>query len=246
MLGLRAVIVGVCLVAMHACQKSSDVPTAPGTIAASQTTVGLTVCHRTGDGGTYIRMSISSGDVAAHLAHGDAPVGDMVPGQSGQRFDAQCNAIAMAPVSVSFRELAVNGEPFVSYLENGINVAAESAPWEAMTGYGSPAPAIIFRQAASVPPTTGVVQVTMAGELFAFASVDVYSSVTTIPYTIVGTRNGQRVFSMSATVPNTFGRFATIVNSAPLMVTELRIELTQPFLAFGSNPMGLDNITIKR
>jgi hypothetical protein len=191
-------------------------------------------------------MSISSGDVAAHLAHGDAPVGDMVPGQSGQRFDAQCHAVAMAPLSVSFRELAVNGEPFVSYRENGINVAAESAPWEAMTGYGNPAPAIIFRQAASDPPTTGVVQVTMDGELFAFASVDVYSSVTPIPYAIVGTRSGQTVLSMSGTVPNTFGRFASISNPTPLMVTEVRIELTHPFLAFGSNPMGLDNITIKR
>lgn len=152
----------------------------------------------------------------------------------------------MASLSVTFQALTANGDPFISYRESGIDIAAEAAPWEAMTGYGNPAPAIIFKQSASAPPITGVVQVSVEGELFAFASVDVYSSVTPIPYKIVGTRNGQTVFSMSATVPNTFGRFATIVNPTPSMITDLRIELTNPTLSCCGNPMGLDNITVKR
>jgi hypothetical protein len=240
------VAAGVCLVAMHACQKSSDVPTAPGTISAFQTATTLNICHRTGTDGTFVRMSISSSDFTSHQAHGDAPLGDAVPGLPGQRFDSECRVVSMAPVSVTFKGLAVNGDPITTYRENGVTVTAQDGPWEAMTGYGNAAPAIIFKQLASAPPVTGVVQVRIDGDLFAFASVDVYSSVTPIPYAIVGTRSGQTVLSMSGTIPNTFGRFASISTPTPLMVTELRIELTNPFVACCGNPMGLDNITIKR
>lgn len=245
-LGLRVVAAGVCLIAMHACQKSSDVPTAPGTISAFQTATTLNICHRTGTDGTFVRMSITSAEFAAHQAHGDAPLGDAVPGAPGQRFDSECRVVSMVPVSVTFKGLAVNGDPITTYRENGITVTADAGPWEAMTGYGNPAPAIIFKYFATAPSSIGSVLVSMDGDLFAFASVDVYSSVTPIPYTIVGTRNRQTVLSMSGTIPNTFGRFAPITTSTPFMISELRIELNHPVLICCSNPMGLDNITIKR
>lgn len=191
-------------------------------------------------------ISVNAPEAPAHLAHGDGPIAELVPGQTDSRFDASCHAISMKLVSVTFEELASSSGPVTGYTEDGVGVDPIAGPWEAMTGYGQPAPALIFKQIGGNPALTGVLQITDADGLFSFVSVDLYSSVTTIPYTITGIRDGVTVFSMSATIPNTFGRFARVTSSAPSLVTELRIELTNPMLACCNNPMGLDNLTIRR
>jgi len=74
-----------------------------------------------------------------------------------------------------------------------------------------------------------------------------YSSVTRIPYTITGVRNDQAVFSLTDTLPNTFGAFRTVANSHSAdLIDTLVIELTNSTPACCSNPMGLDNIVVVR
>jgi hypothetical protein len=47
------------------------------------------LCHRTGNG-SYHLISVSISAEPAHRAHGDAKVGEAVPGQSGKIFTASC------------------------------------------------------------------------------------------------------------------------------------------------------------
>jgi hypothetical protein len=92
---------------------------------------------------------------------------------------------------------------------------------------------------------TGAIQVKAGGATFSFKSVDLYSSTTPIPYTITGLRSSTSMFTMAATLPNTFGDFATVVNpNAASMVDTLMISLSNPSAACCTNPMGLDNIVV--
>jgi hypothetical protein len=89
--------------------------------------------------------------------------------------------------------------------------------------------------------------VTSSGSTFRFESVDVYSSVTAIPHEIIGLRNGAPVFSVTGTVPNTFGNFATITNpNLTAVIDTLLIRLSNPATPCCSNPVGLDNIVLVR
>jgi hypothetical protein len=82
---------------------------------------------------------------------------------------------------------------------------------------------------------------------FTFASVDIYSSTTRIPYEIIGTLRGAEVFSMRAEQGNTFGRFASITNGMPgAAVDTLRIRLTNPAAPCCANPVGLDTLRVVR
>jgi hypothetical protein len=82
--------------------------------------------------------------------------------------------------------------------------------------------------------------VTAAGALFTFASVDLYASLVKIPYQITGVRNGVTVFTLADTLPNTFGKFATVVNSHAMdAIDSLNITLTDT-----AGPMGIDNIIV--
>ena len=47
------------------------------------------LCHRTGNG-SYHLIEVSVGAEAAHRAHGDAKVGEAVPGSAGRIFTASC------------------------------------------------------------------------------------------------------------------------------------------------------------
>jgi len=88
----------------------------------------------------------------------------------------------------------------------------------------------------------GSIEVTSDGSPFQFQAVDVYSSMTPIPYRFIGILDSQVVFDVSGTEPNTYGGFATVENphSAEFIDT-LEITLTNPML---ENPMGLDNIVV--
>src|SRR5439155_1992973 len=73
---------------------------------------------------------------------------------------------------------------------------------------------------------------------FNFKSVDLYSSTTPIPYTITGLRNSTTTFTMAATLPNTFGNFATVVNpQAADVIDTLVIRLSNPAAICCANPM---------
>jgi hypothetical protein len=90
--------------------------------------------------------------------------------------------------------------------------------------------------------TIGAIQVTSSGLPFTFGSVDLYSSLTPIPYAITRYLDTEHVFSLQGTLPNTFGNFATLANlQANALIDRLTITLTN---SVGTNPMGLDNIVV--
>lgn len=61
------------------------------------------VCHVNGQG-DYRILSVSENAYEAHLDHGDAGIGDPVPGMEGFTFDAACMPVAanIAPVTPGF------------------------------------------------------------------------------------------------------------------------------------------------
>jgi hypothetical protein len=145
---------------------------------------------------------------------------------------------------IGFNGLVVNGAPVSTYTESGFTVLPTSGAWVASTTYGNPAPFIQF----SAPPGTaraGEVRVSTGGSVFSFKSVDLYASVTPIPYTITGFRNSSTVFSFADTLPNTLGNFRTVANpSAAVVIDTLSIILTN--VAVDGSPMGLDTIVLAR
>jgi hypothetical protein len=143
--------------------------------------------------------------------------------------------------TIGFSDLVTSG-PLGSYAESGFTVSAVSGSWESSTTYGNPAPFILFSRPAGEPTITAQIEVTAAGSLFTFASVDLYSSVTTIPYVVTGLRNSNPVYTLAGTVPNTFGGFETVNSNSTQIIDTLRITLSNPATECCSNPVGLDNI----
>ena len=128
------------------------------------------------------------------------------------------------------------------YFESGFTVAAGAQGWMALTTFGNPAPFIQFVREAAQTTVVGEVTITASdGTPFSFSSVDVYSSVTTIPHEIVGLRAGAQVFSLTGTVPNTFGQFATISNpQSAAVIDTLILRIGNPATPCCSNPVGLN------
>lgn len=130
-----------------------------------------------------------------------------------------------------------------SHTESGFTVSATAPGWLGNTAYGHPAPFIGF----TAEPSTTVsrqVDLTAGGAPFTFVSVELYASTTRIPYTIVGTRNGARVFTLSDELPNTFGNFRSVVNPNVAPVDTVSITLTNSAASCCPNPMGLDTIVV--
>ncbi len=145
-------------------------------------------------------------------------------------------------VTCTFGGLLVDGATLSSYSELGITVLATAGAWQARTGFGNPAPSILF-SASAQGAATGQVKVTAGGSAFGFLSVDLYSSVTPIPYVFTGLMGSTKVFSVSGTVPNTFGSFAAVANpNAGDLIDTLVIELTD---GVAQNAMGLDNVQLR-
>ena len=88
-----------------------------------------------------------------------------------------------------------------------------------------------------------MLEVDASGGTFRFNSVDLYSSVTRIPYTITGFRNDLPVFTMTGTDPNTFGNFKTAANPHYSTVVDAVIIGLTNTPGSCSNPMGVDNIS---
>ena len=166
---------------------------------------------------------------------------------------AACGSSTAAPspppgiVTLTFNGLGVNAAPLGVYSESGFSVSADDRSWIVVTTYGHPAPFIEFKAAGD----TGLGQVQVFADRhgpFTFKSVDLYSSTTPIPYTITGVRDLAVVFTLTDTLPNTFGNFRTVVNAhATDVIDTLTISLSNPSaLPFGNsqNPMGLDNVVV--
>ncbi|MHB8859204.1 MAG: hypothetical protein ACYC6Z_06965 [Thermoleophilia bacterium] len=145
--------------------------------------------------------------------------------------------------TIAFGGLTGNGSPVTEYDESGFSISSNSGNWEVMAEYGKPAPAIVIRREAKEPESQGEIEVTDAGgAVFRFTSVDLYSSITPIPYTIKGYRDSELVFNMSDTVPNTYGNFAVVANPDAVLIDRLTISVTNPETPCCSNPVGIDNI----
>jgi hypothetical protein len=144
---------------------------------------------------------------------------------------------------------------FSSLSLDGYDLSVVSGPWHVIKTYGSSDPnwdghgmadlsSLQFDQAASAPALSAELQITDGGDLFALESVDLYSSVTVIPYAINGYRDGLAVFSWTGEVSNTYGNFQMVSNPFDEAIDSLTITLTQPQQDCCENPMGLDNIVL--
>jgi hypothetical protein len=148
---------------------------------------------------------------------------------------------------IGFDDISGNGTPFTFHTEDGFFMFPTSgADWFQNTVYGAPAPFIQFWRQPGEPENWGSLFVRAdAAADFTFSSVDVYSSVTPIPYRFIGSNDGLFVFDVYSTMPNTFGQFRTASNPEFSAVIDLLyIELANPYVAFGGNPVGLDNIVV--
>ena len=155
---------------------------------------------------------------------------------------------ASGPITIGFDALAsaANRSPISTYSESGFTVTTTAQDWMTLTSYGNPAPFIQFLRDAAQATQTGEVVVTADNAPFTFESVDVYSSTTPIPFEITGLRGGAQVFVLSGTVPNTLGRFGTVTNSQPAaLIDSLSIRLSNPATG-GTNPVGFDNLVLRR
>lgn len=163
-------------------------------------------------------------------------------GCGGSNSDDNMTLTDTKTETIAFGGLSGNGSQFIEYDESGFSISSSLGSWEVMENYGNPAPAIIFMREADEPEFQGEVEITSGGSVFSFKSVDLYSSVTPIPYTIKGYRNSELVFTLSDTVPNTFGKFKRVENpEATDAIDTVSIRLTNPATP---NPVGLDNIVV--
>lgn len=257
-----AVFVTSTILFTTACSKGVDSPAAPSgtavssvdatTSAASPAPAGagaaaqtlIDICHRSAGASGFIAMSVSPAALNAHLAHGDGQAGSAVPGQPGMVFGEGC--VPVAGATITFADLLENGAPVSSYTESGFTVAAVTGAWEALTTYGLPGPSIIFRTPAGAE-SSAQITITSGGTEFRFVSVDLYSSITPIPYVFTGLKNGTTVFSVTGTEPNTFGNFVTVANpQSAALIDTLSITLSNPVTDCCDNSMGLDNIVLVR
>jgi hypothetical protein len=177
----------------------------------------------------------------------DGRVADLVPNQADVKFGPACEVVALEPVTITFSQLPGGGfTPFGSSDESGFTITATVRAWEVMGGYGNPMPSIIFRRQTSEPDTDGEVRITSNGAPFVFTSVDIYSSVTPIPYVITGAAQSREVLVLTGRVPNTFGHFAPVPSPTAVMIDALVIRLTNPATLCCGNPVGIDNVSVKR
>jgi hypothetical protein len=247
-----------------ACSGDGGNPAAPGTIpgvaseranAVPAATTGVStaggsqqkydVCHRTSGTNEFVLIPVADHAIDMHIAHGDARPGSAVPGQPGMVLSPNCTAVSTSPVVITFDGLSKNGSAFTRYTQDGFTVTPVSGRWVALTTYGKPLPSIIFTRTASQPTISAAVMITAGGAGFRFSSVDLYSSITTIPWVFTGRLNAAEVFSAGGEEGNTFGDFVTVANpNASDTIDALVITLSNPETPCCDNPVGLDNIAV--
>ena len=258
---LSAVILAGTTVLASACSSDVGNPVAPGagtgvvnaehessstaaSPAASSAQEGDDLCHRTSGTTAFVLITVPASVVDAHIAHGDARPGSPVPGQPDMILSRNCTPVSTSPITIAF-DLSNNGSAFKGYSQGGFTVSPTSGSWMVLRTYGNPLPSIIFNRSAAQPTITAAVTITASGSEFRFQSVDLYSSITTIPYVFTGRLKSNQVFSVSAEEGNTFGSFVTVANpNAADTIDTLVISLSNPETPCCPNPVGLDNIVV--
>jgi hypothetical protein len=148
--------------------------------------------------------------------------------------------------TVQFSDLGPDRSAVTTSTEAGFTISTALANWIAF-GYGNPGPSLVF-EAPAGPPISGEVTIRTHEDLslFRFTSVDLYSSVTPIPYVFTGILRGHTMFTESGTLGNTFGNFVRVSSShSNLPIDTLVIRLTNGTTCC-TNPMGLDNFVTRR
>ena len=151
---------------------------------------------------------------------------------------------APGSTTLSFDGAGADSTPFTSYTDAGFTVAAVSGAWAVKTTYGNPAP-YIGLAAPSATTTGGDVRISESGLPFSFSSVDLYSSLTPLPYVLTGLRNGATVFTVTDVLPNPMGAFVTVPNPhASDVIDTLLISVTTQTPPCCPNSIGIDNIKV--
>jgi len=231
------------------CGRTATTPASPSTSVGTPAATDIStvdICHRDSDS-SFVRMVIPKATSATHLGHGDAFPGHFVPGDNSSRLDQRCVITAVVNATITFRDLTSLGRPVTTFEEDGFRITAVSGDWQEWPTYGAPVPMIIFMRPPANVDASAEIEVHATEGLLAFASVDLYSSVTPIPYVIRGRLGTNDVLMMTGIVPNTFGRFAKVANgNVPQMLEALYIQLVNPATPCCKNPTGLDNIVLRR
>jgi hypothetical protein len=154
-----------------------------------------------------------------------------------------------SPVTIGFNSVNTAQPPYSGHSEQGFNILPSGGPWYG-DQYGAPGPSVVFDTVPNTE-TDGTITITGDGRPFTFLKMDIYSSVTQIPWMVTGKRNGAVVFQGSGTQGLTFGNFVTVNNtSSSIQVDQLEISLANVLgdLMCPSppctNPMGVDNIVV--
>lgn len=150
-----------------------------------------------------------------------------------------------ANYTIGFASLTESGAGVTSHAEFGFAVTTVAGEWSAL-GYGNPRPSIQYTSAPGVT-TTGEVRITADGAPFWFASVDLYSSTTRIPYVFEGFLDSEPVFTVLDVLGNTFGSFVRVRNPhVDKPVDAVVIRLSNPAAPCCRNPVGIDNVVLSR
>jgi hypothetical protein len=162
------------------------------------------------------------------------------------RVDPQTLAPS-ATFSVQFSGFTSNRDSISRYTEAGFTFATADAAWMAITTYGNPEPSLQFESAGGAT-LVGELRITASdGSPFWHVSTDFYSSTTRIPYSMEGWLSGERMFTVADTLPNTFGNFMRSYNPHERVPVDLLvIRLTNPAFPCCRNPVGVDNIVLRR
>jgi hypothetical protein len=172
-------------------------------------------------------------------------------GQSGQMIEIRHRSEGGMGHSVTITFDGLRDKPahspFSRYSESGFAVTAPRGRWVILTAYGQSTAAIGFERQATEPTITGEVVINAGGAPFTFGAVDLYSSITPIPYTMTGFFQACPVFTVSDVVPNTYGNFVTVHNPRWTdAIDTLVILLSNPATPGYLNPVGLDNVVVTR
>ena len=176
----RALLLTSTLIVAAACSNGPKNPSAPSGTATSS------------PGSTASRSGAPSAGLPSAAAS-QVQVCHRSRGANAMVFGSDCSTTAAAGrVTITFGGLLVNGAPVAAYAESGFTLVSTDGSWET-SGYGHPEPAIIFLMDPLGVETSAAIRVTAGGTTFRFVSVDVYSSVTPIPYVFTGLRDSAAV-----------------------------------------------------
>jgi len=145
-------------------------------------------------------------------------------------------------VTVTFDGAGSNGSAYTTSSTSGYSVDAKTGTWTVNTTGGNPAPFIQFLS----PPNawTTVEVIIRADSPFHFVSVDIYSGLSFVEYSITATSpSGLPTLQMPGTARNP-GGFVRVTSPGPDgFVGQVSIKLTG-YPVGSPNPVGVDNIKL--